>query len=201
MTIVGLHGAAGAGKDTAGQYLVKRGWTRYAFADKLRAAALGVNPIVVPETQARLAGVVDEMGWDSAKRSIPEVRGTLERLGTQMGRDVFGENFWLNALHDQIRLENPKAVVITDVRFPNEAEWVLEQNGVVIEVTSAETEKLAGSHASRLRLPAELITATTRNPRDESFEQIFIEDLGRALRRKPRMPLVPLDKTPKCRKG
>ena len=34
--LIGLMGAAGAGKDTVGEILTRRGWQQMAFADPLR---------------------------------------------------------------------------------------------------------------------------------------------------------------------
>ena len=83
--LVGVTGFAQSGKDSTGNHLCRNwGFTRFAFADQLKALALEVNPIVaaVPEgtfpfsTSARLQTYVETVGWEEAKRS-PEVR--LER--------------------------------------------------------------------------------------------------------------------------
>jgi hypothetical protein len=59
-------------------------------------------------------------------------REALQKVGTECGRDIFHKDFWvLNLEH---RINKSKNYVITDVRFPNEIEWIQSQGGVVIEV-------------------------------------------------------------------
>ena len=133
--IVGLSGFATSGKDTAAQALLDVGWKRLSFADKMREAALALDPHVTQHClecdPLRLTDVVEDMGWTDAKQ-IPEVRRFLQRLGTEMGRNLFGENFWVD-----IAFANaPKGVdlVVTDLRYPNEAEAIRARGGIVIRV-------------------------------------------------------------------
>lgn len=132
--IIGLCGYARSGKDTLGQVLVeKHGFTRYAFADKVRVAALMVNPWIAQRFgKIELATLVDAIGWEAAKE-FADVRGFLQRLGTGM-RDAVDENVWLDAVIRQIAEESPEHAVVTDVRFPNEAAWI-EQVGYLVRVT------------------------------------------------------------------
>lgn len=143
--IVALSGYARSGKDTAAQALLDAGWKRLSFADKMREAALALDPIVevidtdytleepeplLPPLPVRLSTHVSNLGWTRAKQ-VPEVRRFLQRLGTEMGRNLFGENFWVDiALKDA-----PKGnLVVTDLRYPNEADAIRQQGGMVIRV-------------------------------------------------------------------
>lgn len=123
--IIGLIGYAQSGKDTVASFLVEHyGFTRVAFADPMRTALYKLNPIVKPGL--RLADAVDEMGWEKAKVRIPEVRALLQRLGTEVGRDMFGQTFWV----DQAAKHMPSGpVVVTDVRFLNEAQFIKNAAG------------------------------------------------------------------------
>lgn len=125
--IIGLTGYAQSGKDTAASFLVERGWTKLAFADPLRAAVYALNPIVdtywpsegATPRHRRVQDVIGMMGYEEAKKIYPEYRALLQRMGTEVGRDQFGENFWVERAMAQI-LPDGK-YVISDVRFPNEA--------------------------------------------------------------------------------
>jgi hypothetical protein len=126
--IIGLSGYAQAGKDTVAELLcLNYGYHRRAFADPMRDAIYTLNPIVF-NLNSRVADLVDEYGWDVAKAN-PEVRRLLQVFGTDVGRKMFNENFWVDialaGLHDKHR------VVISDVRFPNEADAIKKLGGQV----------------------------------------------------------------------
>jgi hypothetical protein len=133
--IVGLSGYARSGKNEAANALVERGWRQAAYADKLREFLYAVNPLIPGHYGAgslRLRRLVDQTGWDYAKTTYPEVRSLLQRTGTEAGRRVLGEDVWVEALfashHDA------PGLVVTDVRFPNEAQAVVDRGGVMIRV-------------------------------------------------------------------
>lgn len=147
MMLIGLSGYAGSGKDAAAQALMADGWVRDAFADRMRTAIYAVNPIVAIEMRQhrlntttdivayRLAELVDELGWDGAKRSSAEIRSLLQRFGTEGGRHVYGEDFWVDLVLDPIRIGGDgMRFVITDVRFPNEADAIRAIGGIVVRI-------------------------------------------------------------------
>jgi hypothetical protein len=127
--IIGLSGYAQSGKDTVAELLcLNYGYTRMAFADPMRDAIYTLNPYV--EGGNRVADLVDEYGWDVAKAN-PEVRRLLQVFGTEVGRKQFGENFWVQQAFD--KLESTK-IVFADVRFPNEANEIIQYGGQVWRV-------------------------------------------------------------------
>ncbi|KPC89894.1 hypothetical protein ADL27_38425 [Streptomyces sp. NRRL F-6602] len=128
---IGLIGRARVGKDTAGQWLVdNRGYRRVSFAGPLKEAALRINPIVRAVGEGDgfgaytidLLEVIEDLGWEAAKDQFPEVRRILQELGMAV-RDLDPE-FWLRQALAKVTEANEAGVpvVITDVRFPNEAE-------------------------------------------------------------------------------
>jgi hypothetical protein len=46
-------------------------------------------------------------------------------------KDIFGHNVWVRMLCDRNRKSN---IVISDVRFPNECEWIKRSNGLLIKL-------------------------------------------------------------------
>lgn len=117
--IIGLTGYAQSGKDTVANYLVKNhGFTRIAFADKIRDMLYEMNPMVNGEP---LQISVDVDGWDKAKQR-PSVRLLLQNLGVA-ARKVIDEDVWIRAALSAADLN--QNVVITDVRFVNEADRIL----------------------------------------------------------------------------
>lgn len=141
--IIGLSGVAQAGKDTAGKILVERGFTRFAFADALKELYYNVDPLVTP--YAHVSEIVDAAGWEAAK-TYPEVRRGLQRLGTEGGRSVLGEDIWVIVLFDRMNRDGNSNFVITDMRFPNEAEAIERNDGWTVRVLR-ESAGLAGDAA------------------------------------------------------
>lgn len=135
MTIIGISGYAESGKDTIAAHLVHdHGFIRVAFADRLRELVLRIDPICTPSGRT-LARIVDEHGWEHAKR-IPEVRRLLQEVGTGV-RDVVADDAWVHALFEPIDRERAwdfVNLVIPDVRFPNEVAAIRERGGVVWRV-------------------------------------------------------------------
>lgn len=149
--LVGLSGYARSGKDTVASILVyDHGFTRVAFADVLKDCLLALNPIV--ETWAdgnvddhwaeydRVKDIIDIFGWDKAKERYPELRELLQRLGTEVGRSILGENIWVDAAMSKVldfgRVRGD--FVFSDARFLNEARaitphgevWRVNRSGV-----------------------------------------------------------------------
>lgn len=134
--LVGLIGKKRAGKDTVASTLVEEfGFARVAFADPLKAAALRLDPIVRiwAGDPVRLSGVVERMGWEAAKE-IPEVRRTLQEYGVAI-REI-EPDFWVRAGLDRAHAARygGEPVVVTDVRFPNEAEAIEQAGGTLVRV-------------------------------------------------------------------
>ena len=125
--IIGLSGYAQSGKDTVAELLcLNYGFKRISFALPMRDAVYTLNPIV--EGGNRVSDLVDEYGWDIAK-AVPEVRRLLQVFGTEVGRNLFGETFWIDQAFK--RAEEYQRVVFSDVRFPNEAKAIQQRNGDV----------------------------------------------------------------------
>jgi hypothetical protein len=129
--IIGLTGRKNAGKDTAAQYFVdKHGFEKIAFADGLKAATCALFDIT-PEwieqykndvsVRVQLVRRYSQPSLTDATEYKAEMslRQFLQRMGTEVGREVFGSSFWVELLHD--RLSANKNYVISDVRFNNES--------------------------------------------------------------------------------
>lgn len=137
--ILGLTGYASSGKDTVADYLVANyGFTKIAYADKLKEFLMRQNPtVMIGDDEHELATFVAESSWDTAKQNV-EVRALLQRTG-EGAKLALGDSVWLNALLLAISQsgytpENGK-IVIPDVRYPNEITpvqtmWRVTREGV-----------------------------------------------------------------------
>lgn len=162
--VIGLSGLKGCGKDTAAQALIEDGWTRLAFADPLRAMLYALDPLIgdCDGTQPhamRWQEYMDAVGYDQAKKH-PEVRRLMQVFGTEVIREQYGQDAWVNLAARKIR-ENPGNYVLTDVRFDNEAKMVHGLGGFMVRL---EREGLtADGHASEAGISDDLIDAVIQN--------------------------------------
>ncbi len=123
---IGLIGYSQAGKDTVASILVERyGYTRVAFADKIREFLYDLNPMVACSPTGYLQDLVNLVGWDDAKQE-PQVRKLLQNLGNS-ARKTIDENVWVTLALGNI--DTNQRVVITDVRFENEAMMIKLMGG------------------------------------------------------------------------
>jgi hypothetical protein len=130
----------------------------------------------------RLSEALDQFGgWEGVKAledgpspwTFPEVsdevRALLQRLGTEGGRENLGADVWVNAAMARIA-EHGGPAVITDVRFPNEADAIRAAGGILVRITRDDAEPIAGAaHSSETALdgyPAEW-TVTNNGPRED----------------------------------
>ena len=148
--IIGLTGYAQSGKDTVANILVDRyGFTRIAFADKIRELLYEANPMydsIVGEPLF-VKAKVDRDGWEEAKKS-PHIRRLLQTTGVA-ARKLFGEDFWVKqALKD---ISPDGNYVIADVRFENEADMIKALYGQVWRVRRQNVEPV-NQHVSEVAL-------------------------------------------------
>jgi hypothetical protein len=137
MNIIGLAGHAGAGKDHTYEYLrdllSPLYVERIAFADGLKfdiESALGVLPFDIPAIRS--------------KPYSDEIRMLLQWWGTELRREHHGDDYWV--LKGMEMAEEASAyahlVVVTDVRFENEAAVIRDRGGIVVEVYAQRATRL-----------------------------------------------------------
>lgn len=151
--IIGLSGWARVGKDTVASRLVSsHGYVRSSFADLIRDALYKLNPSIdVSGYTMGLSSAVDLMGWEELKSQSVGIRGLMQRMGTEVGREMFGDNFWVDAAIDSI--EDGTNVVFADVRYPNEADAIKALGGEIWRINREGIEP-ANDHPSETALDA-----------------------------------------------
>jgi len=162
--LIGICGHAGAGKDTVGDYLHKTRDNTYklAFADPLKDAAAAMFGIPILEFYDPDYKEVPNEFWGVSPRQIAQFFGT-EMVRENLGRllpDV-AENFWVTRMvnritgqGEQTEYDEYDVVVITDVRFQNEYDWIISQGGIIIHLTRPGADGTVGipGHASEAGL-------------------------------------------------
>lgn len=167
--LIGLTGPAGSGKDSAADALVHlAGFTKLAFADALRAevcAAFGVplQYLTARETkehpiQALALNRCMVMGFLAALReqgagldedAPRSPRQIMQWWGTEFRR-AKDTSYWISRAMQRIKRlhKQGKSVVVTDVRFPDEAEAVRSMGGLIWQVWRPGVDVADGAHAS-----------------------------------------------------
>lgn len=186
--VILLGGKLAAGKDEVADVLVeKHNFVKLGMSDVLAEALYRLNPLIqfypkeIPNSEGavnasvvRYQQFVDTSGYVEAKKN-PEVRRLLQKLGTEVGRELLGENIWVDAVKKKIYAElnaGVAGVVLTGTRFPNELTIVESINELhysdEVFATSVYVTRPGhegdGSHASEVSLGS------------EDFEYEFIND-------------------------
>lgn len=125
MKWIGLTGRAGSGKDYTFTELRKLlpELHRVSFADGLR---YDIEDILEEQIPAL---------WQ--KPYPPEIRKLLQWWGTELRREE-NKNFWVNRAEGfaMQAMERGQTPVFTDVRFPNEAEMIEDNGGIIVRVSA-----------------------------------------------------------------
>ena len=137
MILIGLTGLAQSGKDTVADYLVSRhGFEKKSFADPLKQVLRDMDPILgyditAPGFLITVTQALERFGETAVKNTYPRYRKYLQMLGTEGIRKIDPE-FWINAAAQT--LEESGRYVFTDVRFPNEADFIGSNRGTLWQV-------------------------------------------------------------------
>lgn len=143
--IIGLSGGAGTGKDyLAEHYARPQGFQPIALADEIKVR-------VVASGRAT---------WEEVfKTKPPHVRTLLQEEGTERGRNVYGENYWIDVLWARLLTARERwgmtRWVVTDVRFPNEVTAVQAIGGKVFRIVAPKRYQNNGMTEAARQHPSE----------------------------------------------
>jgi hypothetical protein len=163
--IIGIVGKAGSGKDTVGEYLVRKyGFIRLGFADKVKEIAR------------------DCFLWDGQKDA--KGRRLLQVIGTECGR-AYDNDLWLKYMLKAMNMVELKHfgefiddrkhvrsnIVVTDIRFQNEENFIRNYGGFVIRVTGRmyKLNDSALAHASEMEQEKIVADYTIDNSKDIGY--------------------------------
>jgi hypothetical protein len=141
--LIGLSGPARSGKDTIGSMLQSAYYVQtLSFAEPIREGLRGIMGL----TDEHFHGTLKEVTLPWLGKSP---RQLMQTLGTEWGRAIINDNIWLILAGRKIDewQELREHVVITDVRFENEATFIRERGGVVWHIRRGDAPKV-NAHAS-----------------------------------------------------
>lgn len=136
--LIGIAGPARSGKDIFASFLIAQhnGCYTYSFADPMRRmlkVGLGID--------------LNEEYWQAHKEEeIAAIgkspRQLLQTLGTEWGRNMVYQDLWLLIAKQEFLNRGP-GMIITDVRFANEAQWIRSVGGQVIHIVRENAAKVS----------------------------------------------------------
>lgn len=137
-SIIGISGKARVGKDTFAAVVVEaiQGY-RYGFADPIKR----MTDVLVPRgTDDQKELVIPEFG--KSRRQL------WQTLGTEWGRQMIHPDIWLTVAGWELERNGP-GMVISDVRFENEATWIRRRGGVIVHISRPNRELVHGSQTHK----------------------------------------------------
>lgn len=180
VNLIGISGKMGSGKDEVGETIQSlsktKGTSRREDGISLPVYQIKKFAYKVKEVAALFTGIDVEIFEDQEFKSKPlgkewlfdehtlTGRELLQKIGTEVGRSIHPET-WINALFSDYTLELRRVPninggttiadgypnwIITDVRFPNEADAIRARGGVVIRVNRPTV--VIDQHASEISL-------------------------------------------------
>jgi hypothetical protein len=137
--IIGVVGFIGSGKGTAGDILKDMGFTPISFAKGVKDITAEMfgwpRHLLEGDTQhSREWREKPDKFWSYEFEKDFTPRLALQLMGTEVGRNVFHQDFWVIKLKNYIDNSPEQNYVITDVRFKNEIDFINRQGGILIEL-------------------------------------------------------------------
>lgn len=146
--IIGLSGKARSGKDTAANYICDRfGFSKYSFAKPIKDCGELL------------------FGWDERHRdgelkevADPDLGFSPREFYQKFGmfcRESLRDDVWI--LLASMFVESHENVIVPDVRFQNEYDFIVSRGGVVMHIIRPGQAQIEhSSHASEQGLPSNL---------------------------------------------
>lgn len=154
--IIGCCGKARNGKDTVADYLVRHhGFTKVSFAAAVKEFAIKHFDLTREECYG-----------DKTEKS----RWVLQAIGNGC-REEFGDNIWIQKLADE--LASLERVVISDVRYMNEARFIGLAFGKIIRISRPDAPAIecGADHPSEMEMESIAPNFSLHN--DGSLHQLY----------------------------
>jgi len=157
--IIGLQGPKGSGKDYAYKVLEEVSPVRvkrFAFADELKlelSETFGLSMALLHGSEEEKDTSYTKTLWSNpmvekhaeGREGAMTYRELLQIYGTEIARLGRGADVWLDKLkpkvYDWLEEDDEHVAVITDVRYPNECQWVTDAGGTNVLIDGNRSNK------------------------------------------------------------
>lgn len=177
MPLIGLCGTKRHGKDSVADVLVRNfGFQKFSFAGPLKEVGRAMFRFTDRQLHGDEKEVVDSY-WGVTPRQVLQVVGTelMGQLTTVLpDLKLEGERIWVRLMRRQLEnlLADQRNIVITDVRFVDEAKFISECGGVIWRVDRPSLPACEDTHVSETSLEQ-------LSPDDVLLNNGSLEDLDR----------------------
>ena len=197
--LIGICGPARSGKDTVGQLISKV--IVDTRNDTLQDHVIATESFAAP-IKSMIAMLLDFFGYgsimnppqlapyldgDKKEEVLDKIgvstRKLMQTLGTEWGRDMIADDLWLNCMEERIHhyAEAVKHghkgafVIVTDLRFDNEAEMIKRNGGTILQVTTTRPLPDVQEHETERGISDCLVDARITNDKDlEHLEYLVV---------------------------
>jgi hypothetical protein len=130
MILIGICGQKGSGKDTMADYLVQHfGFEKWSYAGPLKQFCQDLFLLTEDQCNDPLQKEEIDPRWNKSPRQL------FQLVGTDWVRRDIDCDFWVKRMKTRLdRLDHNSRVVVSDVRFENERDLIVEKGGIVCGV-------------------------------------------------------------------
>ena len=154
--IIGINGKKGAGKSTIAKFIEDTyDYEEFAFANTLKGACMLIFNLSTPQlygSQAEKEEIDDY--WGVSPRTIMQELGTAIQ-NIEAAHPTLNK-VWIRSLHRNIEAMKSKKVVVSDVRYQDEADSIKEYEAkgwtaIIIKVVRPTTDSHGDTHESEVQ--------------------------------------------------
>ena len=138
--LIGLTGYARSGKSTVAAILKSHAFHEISFAEPIRDFTRLLLNFTTDDLEAKKETPIDWLDGVTPRRM-------MQTLGTEWGRELIHPELWIRVAMQEAKacmLEGCSDVVISDVRFVNEAKAISEAGGQIWRIYRDTTEPNPG---------------------------------------------------------
>jgi dephospho-CoA kinase len=177
--IIALIGSKRSGKDTVAAMLQQYGYENWKLASRLKSVCKELFGLTTDELETDLKDRVCDK-WGVTPRHLLQIVGT-EIVQHTLPKYVpsISKEFWVKVMCDKIDSQPSKQIVISDMRFVHEAEYIHNRyaNVLYIKLIRPETNTIDPCHISekewqKIVADVEIINGGTLFELKQKVEQV-----------------------------